>query len=105
MRRTLVALCVGLILALFFSTTAFANYYAIGMFSSSTAYGGGTVNFDIESLSASDCSGGGHTNQTIGVGTNNTTGGYWAEVGYTYGYHGSCVLTYYWARNNPTYGY
>jgi hypothetical protein len=75
------------------------------MFSSSTAYGGGAVNFDIESLSASDCSEGGHTNQTIWVGTNNTTGGYWAEVGYTYGYHGSCVLEYYWARNNPTYGY
>lgn len=105
LKKILLALCTALIPAILFSTSALANDYAIGTFQPGGSYGGSAVSIQIENLYAPDCSYGGHTNQTIWVGTDNTTGAYWAEIGYTYGYHGSCGLTYYWARNNPKYGY
>lgn len=105
MRKTLIALSTVLLSLFLLTMNAWANYYAIGTFQNGNSYGGGSVSIQIESLYAPDCSYGGHTNQTIWVGTDNTTGYYWAEIGYTYGYHGSCSETYYWARNNPQYGY
>lgn len=68
---------------------------------------GGYANMYIASGSASDVSSGGHINQTIWVATDNSTSAatYWVEGGYTYGYHGNNVLTYYWAHNTNAYGY
>jgi hypothetical protein len=65
------------------------------------------ANMYIASGSASDAASLGHINQTIWVATDNSTGSgtYWVEGGYTYGYHGSNILTYYWAHKSPTYGY
>jgi hypothetical protein len=77
------------------------NYYAIGTFNNGNQYGGGYVQIKITNLYAGDCSSGGHTNQTIWVHTDNSSA-YWVEVGYTYGFEGSCSETYYWAYQNTT---
>jgi hypothetical protein len=68
---------------------------------------GGYANMYIAPGVAYDWSSGGHINQTIWVATDNSTsvGTYWVEGGYTYGYGGSNVLTYYWAHRSPIYGY
>lgn len=71
---------------------------------------GGYADMYIASGSVSDWStqnGSGHINQTIWVSTDDqtNTGTYWVEAGYTYGFQGSNVLTYYWAHQSPTYGY
>lgn len=92
------------------------NCYARGYINTGSSYGGGYVQMAIRQLTTPDWPNPvqGHINQTIWVTTDNTTrfslNPYWAEIGYTYGYHGtlssdSTGMTYYWARWNPVNGY
>lgn len=93
------------------------NCYARGYITNTgSSYGGGYVQIAIRQLTTPDWPNPvqGHINQTIWVTTDNTTRysatPYWAEIGYTYGYHGTLSsdptgMTYYWARNNPVNGY
>jgi hypothetical protein len=86
------------------ATSALANQYAIGYINNGNSYGGGYIEIYIQSMYTPDCGSGGHINNTDWVYTNSSLN-YWTEVGYTYGYHGSCQLTYYWARDNAVNGY
>lgn len=90
------------------------NCYARGYINTGSQYGGGYVQITIRQLTTPDWQSGGHINQTIWVTTDNTdrfsASPYWAEIGYTYGYHGTLSddptgMTYYWARDNPVNGY
>ncbi|WDL99695.1 hypothetical protein [Alicyclobacillus sp. ALC3] len=82
------------------------HYYGVAQWNNATTNEGAYADLYISSGSAADYASGGHINQTVWEGTNySSTGSDWVEGGYTYGYHGANVLTYYWAQNNPTTGY
>lgn len=92
------------------------NCYARGYINTGSSYGGGYVQIAIRQLTTPDWPNPaqGHINQTIWATTDNTSRysaiPYWAEIGYTYGYHGTLSgdptgMTYYWARSNPVNGY
>src|ERR1035437_8480906 len=59
---------------------------------------GGYADMYIAPGVANDWASGGHINQTLWVATDNSTTAsqYWVEGGYSYGYRGSNILTYYW---------
>ncbi len=56
--------------------------------------------------SNNQCQSGAHVNQTIWLNTQGTSffvptaSQRWAEIGFTYGYHGQCADLYYWAYQN-----
>ncbi len=103
MKRSLLAL-VGLITGVIVFGGSASAYYAEGYIQDGNSYGGGYVQITIQSLSTPDCASGGHINNTIWVYAESVTL-YWMEVGYTYGFESRCILTYYWARNDPVAGY
>ena len=97
------ALVLAAAASLLAASTALANQYAVG-YTYGSSWGGGYVQMYIQAMYTPDCYSGGHINNTDWVFTNNGTS-YWTEVGYTFGYHGACSLTYYWARDNAVDGY
>lgn len=94
----------SLALTVFSAVPTYANYYSIGTFNNGNGYGGGYVQADIEFTYAPDCSVGGHTNETLWA-TTDSSPSYWAEIGWTHGYHGSCGFYIYDAYNNTVNGY
>ena len=119
MRRLALAATLAILLASLAPMTVNAlscgNCYARGYINTGSSYGGGYVQIAIRQLTTPDWPNPaqGHINQTIWATTDNTSRysvvPYWAEIGYTYGYHGTLSgdptgMTYYWARNNPTDG-
>jgi hypothetical protein len=54
---------------------------------------------------AADWPSGGHINQTLWEGSNSDpTGQYWTEIGYTHGWKGQNITTWYWADSRPNGG-
>lgn len=74
--------------------------YALGRNTTTSEWGGGYAEWNMRKYPApSNVLADGHTNQTIWVTTDNTTGANWVEVGYTRGIDGNDTSTYYWAKN------
>src|SRR5712664_831408 len=121
MKRLVASVVVLTILVLGLATTAAVavscgSCKARGYINTGSQYGGGYVQITIRQLTTPDWPNPvqGHINQTIWVTTDNTDrfsfNTMWAEIGYTYGYHGTLSgdptgMTYYWARKNPVNGY
>jgi hypothetical protein len=104
-----------LVAGLVISTPAFAcstaptgsHYYGIALWQNAPQNNGAYTDMYVSSGSAADASSGGFIEQTLWEGTDNqpSSGTYWVEAGYTYGWGNQNILSYYWADNRPTYGY
>jgi hypothetical protein len=95
-----------LVSALAMPATSLAKVYGVAeWFNTATHQEGGRMTTTISPVGAADWSSGGHVNQTIWVGTNGATQLQdWVELGYTKGFEGANVLTFYWADQRPNGG-
>lgn len=101
LKRSMIGAIVGVV-GLAVASPAHANDHAVVYWYNSTQNAGASTDLWVAPGAAADWSSGGHINQTLWEGTNNTTNvTYWAEAGYTYAYHAINGLWFYWADNIP----
>lgn len=87
------------------SPSADAHYYGIALWGSAPQNKGPYTDLYISKGSAADWASGGFIEQTLWEGPSNSpSGSYWVEAGYTYGWEGKNILTYYRADNRPNGG-
>jgi len=73
---------------------------------STTTNEGGFANIYVPASGAADYASGGFIANVLWVGTGGSTDlSYWVEGGYTKGWHGDAIRTFYWARNTKANGY
>lgn len=110
----------GIVIVLFIVTAAVlvpGRHPAFGLDCSARTYGAAQdlsapENYGVQSYifvkdgSAYDYAAGGHINASLWEGTNNSTSlSTWVEIGYSRGWNGSNILTWYWADDRPSYGF
>lgn len=81
--------------------------YAVGISETTDEWGGGYAAWKMRKYPApKDVSSSGHTNHTLWASTDNKNIiGAWLEVGYTKGFEGANIETYYWARQDKNGNY
>lgn len=113
-RTALLAICLfaavaatGPAAALACGASPFGHYVAIFHKTSASANSGLYSDVYIPTSGVADYASGGHINGTIWEAVSNatSTSQYWVETGWTHGWLGTAVYTFYWARNTPANGY
>ena len=99
----LLALGVSAILVLAFASPALAtSYYGVGGWESCKPNKGIKAYFYVRSGYCADWASGGHLNEGMWTGTDDAQHfENWIEMGYSWGWHGTSDLTWYWARQRP----
>jgi len=85
----------------------FTHWFAIFDKTSASANSGLYSDVYIPTSGVADYASGGHINGTIWEAVSNATdtSQYWVETGWTHGWEGTAIYTFYWARNTPANGY